>query len=305
MLLVARCLAWLPLWLLQTLGAAGGWLAYGLSGSYRRKLQANLIQAQTQDPALQTVSFGQAARGAGRFATELLWVWFRPRHQVQKAVVCGDLAVLEAAEQSGKGILFLTPHLGCFEITARFYASRKPITVLFKPPKQPALAGLLQAARGGKNLFTAPANLGGVKQMLKALRRGEAVGLLPDQVPSGGEGQWAPFYGRDAYTMTLPLGLAQSTGAVVVLAVGQRLPMGAGYRLHLRELKEMPTPEQVNLSMQHLIRLCPEQYLWGYNRYKQPDNAPSPTRDSDAWAGRPFWVVVVNADCSLPHLGSA
>jgi Kdo2-lipid IVA lauroyltransferase/acyltransferase len=263
----------LPLAWLHALGRLGGRLAYRFSAGYRRRLQAHLIQAQTHDPQLNTVSFSAAAQAAGEFASELPWVWFRRRSEVVSAIVCSDVKVLDQAEASGRGIVFLTPHLGCFEATAMFYASRRPITVLFKPPKQAALARTLEVARGGENLFTAPATFGGVRQMLKALRKGQAVGLLPDQVPSEGEGQWTEFYGRAAYTMGLPLKLVQSSGAVVVLAVGERLDRGRGWRLHLQEMTEQPTPAAVNLAMQHLIRKCPEQYLWAYNRYKRPAHA--------------------------------
>jgi Kdo2-lipid IVA lauroyltransferase/acyltransferase len=273
LVVILRLVSWLPLAWVHALGRLGGRLAYRFAASYRQRLQAYLIQAQTHDPQLNTVSFASAAAAAGEFASELPWVWFRRRSEVVKAIVCDDVEVLDQAEATGRGIVFLTPHLGCFEATAMFYASRRPITVLFKPPKQAALARTLEVARGGENLFTAPATFGGVRQMLKALRKGQAVGLLPDQVPSEGEGQWAEFYGRAAYTMGLPLKLVQASGAVVVLAVGERLGRGRGWRLHLQEMTDEPTPAAVNLAMQRLIRKCPEQYLWAYNRYKRPANA--------------------------------
>ena len=95
----------------------------------------------------------------------------------------------------------LTPHLGCFEICAQAYAERLaqygPITVLYRPAKQPWLREVMEAtARGARALATAPASLAGVRQMIRALRRGETVGLLPDQVPPSGQGVWAPFFGQ-------------------------------------------------------------------------------------------------------------
>jgi KDO2-lipid IV(A) lauroyltransferase len=118
--------------------------------------------------------------------------------------------------------------------------------------------------------------LGGVRLMIKALRQGHAVGLLPDQVPPQGMGLWTPFFGRDAYTMTLGARLAQQTGATVLLAWSERLSWGRGYALHFREMTS-PLSEhldtavaQINQEMERLIRECPQQYLWGYARYKQP-----------------------------------
>jgi KDO2-lipid IV(A) lauroyltransferase len=105
------------------------------------------------------------------------------------------------------------------------------------------------------------------------------VGLLPDQVPPEGLGVWAPFFGRPAYTMTLAARLQQQTGAQLLVLWGERLPRGAGYRIHVSDGPALPAAgasgEQVaatavNAAMEALIRLCPEQYLWGYHRYKQP-----------------------------------
>ena len=115
--------------------------------------------------------------------------------------------------------------------------------------------------------------------MLRALRRGEAVGLLPDQVPPDGLGVWAPFFGRPAYTMTLAARLVQQTHAVPLIAWGERLPGGDGYVVHVSAFDE-PLPADaaaqaesaaaVNRAMERLIRQRPQQYLWGYHRYKSP-----------------------------------
>ena len=102
------------------------------------------------------------------------------------------------------------------------------------------------------------------------------MGLLPDQVPPEGMGQWAPFFGKSAYTMTLAARLALQTGAGVVLIWGERLSFGRGYRLHTRSLghdlsSDLDTAVvQINQAMEETIRQAPHQYLWGYARYKQP-----------------------------------
>ncbi len=190
-------------------------------------------------------------------------------------------ACVERAYAAGRGVVFLTPHLGCFEISAQGLASRYagrygPLTVLYRPARQPWLAKLMQAARDRPGLKTAPTSLAGVRQMIRSLRNGHAVGLLPDQVPPDGMGTWAPFFGRDAYTMTLSARLAQQTGATVLLLWGERLPWGRGFRLHFRELLQPLADEldravvQINQEMERLIRECPQQYLWGYARYKHP-----------------------------------
>ena len=151
--------------------------------------------------------------------------------------------------------------------------------MLYRPARKAWLRDLVDTARGRARLATAPTTLAGVKQMLKALKAGQAVGLLPDQVPPQGLGEWAPFFGRAAYTMTLPARLAQQTGARILLAWGERLAWGRGYRIHLRPLPGALAKEpaaaaaQVNALMEELIRECPAQYLWGYARYKAPGEA--------------------------------
>jgi len=191
-----------------------------------------------------------------------------------------DSAVVQAYD-SGQGVLFLTPHLGCFEITAqalarRFAADHGDLTVLYRPARHAALGRLMETARNRPGLAAVPTTLAGVRQMIKALRSGRAVGLLPDQVPPQDMGQWVPFFGKPAYTMTLAARLALQTGARVVLIWGERLPWGRGYRLHASTLgHELATDldiavVQINQAMERLVLQRPGQYLWGYARYKAP-----------------------------------
>jgi KDO2-lipid IV(A) lauroyltransferase len=117
-----------------------------------------------------------------------------------------------------------------------------------------------------------------VRRLLKALRAGEAVGLLPDQVPGVGEGAWAPFFGRPAFTMTLVGRLQKATDCVVLLAFAQRLPRGEGFVLTVEPLEaDLAAPDGatlLNAAIESVVRRCPEQYLWSYNRYKAPRRAP-------------------------------
>lgn len=273
---VFRWLARLPLWLLQGLGWWLGWVAFLFSPTYRRRFRENIAQAGYRLTAL-----SGAIGAAGRMVGELPRLWLgAPTHHEWENDACVDRAYA-----AGRGVIFLTPHLGCFEVAAQAVAARYaprcgPLTVLYRPARQAWLAKLMLAARNHPGLVTAPTSLAGVRQMIRSLRKGHAVGLLPDQVPPDGMGAWAPFFGRPAYTMTLSARLAQQTGAAVVLAWGERLRWGRGFRLHFRELHTPLSPDldtavaQVNREMERLIRECPSQYLWGYARYKQPKGAP-------------------------------
>lgn len=281
LLLLFRFLAHWPLPVLHALGWCLGWLAWLGSPTYRRRWAENTRRAG--------VSGGErwAAVGeAGKQVAELPRLWFG---SVVPTRWLGGEHVEQTLARS-HGVLVLTPHLGCFEVVARAYAERfglgeqaKPMTALYRPPRQAAWRAVVEQARQRPGLLTAPTTLAGVKQLLQALKKGQTVGLLPDQVPPDGQGVWAPFFGEPAYTMTLSGRLAQVAGTEVLLLWGERLSWGRGYVVHVQPWSAlMPEPvdadpvraaTQVNQIMEKLVGQCPRQYLWGYARYKSPRQA--------------------------------
>ena len=267
-----------PLVIAHAVGWVCGWGVFAVSRVYRTRFLANARQA-----GFGWSQWSGAVGAAGMLVAELPRLWFGKSPAVQWE----GSQHIDAALALGRGIIFLTPHLGCFEITAQAYARRyatfdtgrqagQAMTVLFRPPRKAWLHALVTSARARPGLATAPTTLGGVKQIIKALKRGEAVGLLPDQVPPLGLGVWATFFAAPAYTMTLPARLAQQTGAAVLMAWGERLAWGRGYCVHVRPLRVAPPGDAalaaaaVNVALEDLVRVCPQQYLWGYARYKSP-----------------------------------
>jgi KDO2-lipid IV(A) lauroyltransferase len=285
LIFVFRLLARASLATLHRLGALLGWLTWLASPTYRRHLRENMALALGAYSARRVRN--AAIANAGRTSLELPRLWLHPLEETVRLVrEVRGWDYVEAAQAAGKGILFLTPHLGCFEVTAQYYSHRAPISVLYRPPKQAWLQTMIEEGRARPQLYLAPADLSGVRTLIKALRRGEAVGMLPDQAPRRGEGRWIDFFGRPAYTMTLAGKLSES-GAAVVLAWGERLPDGAGFRLHFMP-PEHPVEGSVeeraaciSREMERLILKCPEQYLWGYNRYKQR-RGTEPAPDSES-----------------------
>jgi Kdo2-lipid IVA lauroyltransferase/acyltransferase len=262
---------------LHALGAVLGRLVYWLSPTYRRHLRANLAQA-----GLGSSLRGRVAAETGKQMLELARIWMRP---VEEAIPLVAEVVgwehVEAAQQAGKGIVFLTPHLGCFEITAQYLSYFGDITVLYRPPRLAAAQELILAGRKREHLHLAPADLSGVRSLIKALKKGAMVGMLPDQAPKTGEGVWLKFFGRYAYTMTLAARLTE-TGAASLLTWGERLPGGRGYRVHFLPPRQplagstVDRAQQINFEIEALIRECPAQYLWGYNRYKRVGGVEPP-----------------------------
>ncbi|TFW30102.1 lysophospholipid acyltransferase family protein [Massilia horti] len=282
LVLLFRFLSVFPLPMLHALGAALGWLVYLSSPSYRRRLAANLELA----------GYGryrrQAIAEAGKAIIELAFVWCANPARVARHASVENWDLVQARLDAGKGIVFLTPHLGCFEMTAQQIALRTALTVMYRPPRKSALKPLVEGARARHNLHLAPANLAGVRILAKTLKGGQPIGLLPDQVPQEGEGVWAAFFGRAAYTMTLPAKLAQLGKADILLVYAERRPRGQGYVVRFvpfeGDLSGTPAEqaEAINRAMEQLIARCPAQYFWSYNRYKRPPGVPLPSSEAVA-----------------------
>ena len=280
MILLFRLLSRLPLAWLHALGALLGWLAWLLSPTYRRHMQENMVLALGDETARRVRP--AAIAEAGKALLELPKIWLHPlADTAARMISTTGWELVEAAWREGRGIVFLTPHLGCFEITAQYYSTHAPVTVLYRPPRQAWLQTMIEEGRARKQLHLAAADLSGVRTLLKALKRGEAVGMLPDQAPKVGEGRWLDFFGKPAYTMTLAARLTES-GAAVILVWAERLPRGGGYHFHMQGPTQAITgtteerAQQINHEIERLILQCPEQYLWGYNRYKRPAGAEAP-----------------------------
>lgn len=272
---LVRCLKLLrffPLPVIHGLGVVVGFINYLFNTDHRAHAKRNLKQSglTSSQAAFEKMLFKTTLENS-KGAFETFAIWFKSQSELLHWVknVDGWQAV-ESAVKSGKGLIFLTPHLGCFEITSLYYGAHYPMAVLYRQPRQAWLMPLITAGRQRGKVTLAPANSQGVKQLLQALKRGEAVGILPDQAPLEGEGEWAPFFGRAAYTMTLASKLAQRTGAHVFMAFGERLSWGRGYNIHIRPIETggINTPALLNAEIESTIRQCPEQYLWMYDRYK-------------------------------------
>ena len=280
MFLVRWISGW-PLRLLHAVGGLLGWLVWLLSPTYRRRLRTNADLAGVPASARR-----RSIAESGRLVAETPWLWLRASNDdLVRKVTWRNPEALEAAIAERRPLVILTPHMGSFEVMARAYTARfghvQPVTVLYRPARQRALREFQEQARKRPTMPTAPANLAGVRQMLRALKRRESVGLLPDQVPPDGQGVWAPFFGQPAYTMTLGTRLAQQTGAHCTVLRCERLPRGAGWVIHSSELvrplpagtdaaSQLEAATIINESMEQVILNDPGQYLWGYNRYKPP-----------------------------------
>jgi KDO2-lipid IV(A) lauroyltransferase len=220
----------------------------------------------------------------GRTATELCWLWTRAAASVNARirVVEGEALFLDAIA-AGKGVLIAAPHLGAWEALNLYLSRTAPVAILYRPPRQAWVEVLINRCRGRFGAEPVRAEAAGVRTLLKRLKDGGVVGILPDQLPKVGEGEFAPFFGHSALTMSLFPKLAQRTGARVLFAWAERLPAGAGFAVRFCDRGLIHDTTALNSAIESLARQAPEQYQWTYKRFgMQADGAPSPYRESAA-----------------------
>ncbi|NII10819.1 lipid A biosynthesis acyltransferase [Oleiagrimonas sp. C23AA] len=286
--LFLRVAALLPLRALHAVGAGIGSLMWRLKTRSAHYASVNLAIARPElEAAARSVLTRQALRQAGRSAAEIVKVWGIGAHRalgLVKEVRGGEL--FEAALASDKGVIIAAPHLGCWELLNYWLCSRTEMAILYRPPHIQALEALLRKVRAGLAPEQVRAEGAGVRTLFKRLASGGTVGILPDQKPRQGEGQFAPFFGRDALTMVLLPRLAARTGATVLYAFAERLPRGEGFRIHI-----LPAPEGVdaadtqlackalNQGVEQCVHRAFSQYQWHYKRFSvQPPGVPNPYR---------------------------
>jgi Kdo2-lipid IVA lauroyltransferase/acyltransferase len=282
-----RLLSRLPLAANHVLGAMLGRMVYLLSPRYRGRVLENLTHSGLcADPADVRRFAHENAAEIGKGATELAWALFRSDEAVARVRARHGWEDVERLRMGNRPVIFVTPHLGSYDVAGRYLWKELPILAMYRPHKIAWIDRLLRegrnrgAAPDGSNV--APASMAGVRMVLKHLRRGGCTVLLPDQVPGLGEGEWVDFFGRPAYTMTLLGRLQEATGAAIVFCYAERLADGGGFDMHFLPLEQPLPPDRraaariVNERVERLVRACPAQYLWGYNRYKHPAGAPPP-----------------------------
>lgn len=273
--LLLKPLVYLPLRLLHGLGVCVGNILFYCMPQAKKRVIANISQSQLIKNSKEVNEIARESfveLGKAIFETPVIW----QKNESDLLPLVHKIhgwETIKDALQLGKGIIFLTPHLGCFEITSIYYGNRHPITVLYRPPKLKWLENIILKGRKRTGVTLAEANASGVRKLMQALKRNEAIGILPDQIPAAGEGEWADFFGKPAYTMTLASKLAEKTGATVIMAFGERLAYGAGFDIHITRLDSIETPTLLNHAIEQQIAQNPAQYLWLYDRYKQRRHA--------------------------------
>ncbi|WP_266157829.1 lipid A biosynthesis acyltransferase [Dyella silvatica] len=282
--LLLRLLGLLPL---RALHGFGGWLGRISLWRGARMVAHTRVNLGIARPGLAAAAEQALLREvmieSGKSVTEIAKIWGGGAEQALHLIrdVRGE-ALFDTALAAGKGVIIAAPHLGCWELLNYWLCRKTPMAILYRPPRIAAVEGLLRKARGALAPEQVRAEGAGVRTLYKRLASGGTVGILPDQKPRSGEGQLAPFFGRDAETMVLLPRLAARTGATVLFAFAERLPRGEGFRVHL-----LPAPDglaevdlqtacaALNQGVEACVTQAFTQYQWHYKRYTRSDR-PSP-----------------------------
>ncbi|MFY0990004.1 lysophospholipid acyltransferase family protein [Halomonas sp. C05BenzN] len=207
---------------------------------------------------------------------ELGFAWMaRPERVAASILEVNGRELLDEARAEGRGVIVLAPHFGNWEVLNFWLSRHFPFTAMYEPPKLAELDAVTREGRERMGASLVPTNPRGVAALLKALKRGEAIGILPDQEPDWGSGVFAAFFGRPAYTATLLPKLVARTEARVVTGVARRLP-GRGFAIHflaaderVYSTDETVSATGVNACVEAAIALDPAQYQWEYKRYRK------------------------------------
>jgi KDO2-lipid IV(A) lauroyltransferase len=271
---VLHLVARLPLSAAHRIGQLLGWAMLKVPNKQRRNALINIRACfPGMDEPAARVFLRRSLLEYGKTYLEIAYLWLQPAERVLGEIrEVRGLGLLK--RQDGRGVIVLSPHLGAWELAGLYLSSLGPTTTLYKP--QPVLDGLIARARARCGAVVVPITAQGIRQLLHALRRGELIGALPDQEPKADRGAvFAPFFGVPAYTMLLVSRMARKTGARVVFLIAERLPRGRGYRMHCLEAPEgidseadLVAATALNRGVEACIRICPEQYIWPYKRFR-------------------------------------
>ncbi len=202
-------------------------------------------------------------------------VWRKGNPWVSKKVVAvKGLDLFEQAIADDRGTILVIPHQGNWEVLGLWAGERKAMTSLYDPPRMIELETWIKTSREQSGATLVPTNVRGVAALIKALKRGEITGILPDQQPPPESGEFVPLLGVEVRTMTLIHKLLQRSGSQALMCTALRVP--GGWELHfvapaqdIYSTDEVTSLLALNKGVEDIIALAPEQYQWEYKRFRE------------------------------------
>ncbi len=264
-----------PAW---SAGGALGEVWYLLDRRHRRLALRNIAAAPypwSREPRrVARANF----RHLGRVLTEFAHLPALSREELVARFSFEGLDHLERAEAGGRGVLLLTGHLGNWELmAAACVAGGRPLSVVAKAMENPLSDAVINGIRTAAGLTVIP-HRGAALPVLRALRRGEAVGILLDQNALRREAVFVPFLGRPAATTYALAALVRRSGAPV-------LPVACWREGRNRHVIRIAPPLEIDLTddpardlltntarftaaLENMVSSRPDQWFWVHNRWK-------------------------------------
>jgi KDO2-lipid IV(A) lauroyltransferase len=280
----------LSLGLAQRLGKWGGKLAWILGTDARKVTETNIrlcFPGLSEEKQLELARASLMHTGMAVMEIPLMWEWPVEKCLEQVRETRGTELVNQALA-AGNGLILLAPHLGNWELAGLYFSTYHDMAALYSPPQIPEFEDYMVKVRGRLGSELVRGDRKGLSRLMGILREGGIVGILPDQSPRGKTNAYAPFFGIEVRTMTLPAKLLQKTGAAVLVTYAERLPDHRGFRIVVTEAEQDmadkdPTTAAtaLNQSVENVVRRIPEQYQWEYKRFRhQPGGRPNPYKHS-------------------------
>ena len=275
-----RLLAPLPLPVLRALGAGLGRLLYALA---RRRRHIALVNLRLCYPDWSDARLHDVARRSFVLFSQAFfdraWLWHAP-----PAVVRRRLRITGATQDLTRegAVVMFAPHFYGMDAggSAVMDQIERPACTIYSTQSNPAVDAWMRAGRLRFGQATLLSRQDGVKPIVRALREGKMLYLLPDMDLGPQESIFVPFFGIPTATVPSLPRFAKLGGARVVPVVTRLVPDGYEVRVH-PAWQSYPSDDvaadtaRMNAELQTWIDAMPEQYYWVHKRFKtRPPGEP-------------------------------
>ena len=279
---LAELISYLPLSVLRLLGLGMGIISASLN---TRAIKVSRINLRLAHPTMSEEEVEQISRlrmrQLGKLSLETPKMWRKGSQWLDSKIVdIEGIEYLNDALSDNKGTIAIAPHFGNWEVVGQWLSQKAPMTSLYKPPKDPLIEKWVKDSRETSGATLVPTNVRGVAAVMKALKRGELTGILPDQQPPLDSGAFSPYFGIPALTMTLIHNLIQRTDCRAIVCLAELVP--GGWKLIFRPVSvDLYSTDQdihlaaLNREIESVAMLAPDQYQWEYKRFREQPNGDS------------------------------
>ena len=276
-----RLLAFLPFRFQLNLGKALGKVIQLASGSRQRIVDINLANCFPEfSEAKREAIKSRCYKNIGISLLEMSMCWWWSADKLKPLVEIRGQEHINAALESGRGVILLTGHFTSLEIGARLLALFMPIQVMYRKQKNHLFDSYLYARRN--SYFVNTISRKNTRQLIKGIKNQIPTWYAPDQNFRKERNVFAPFLGVETATITASSRLAQSSGGVMLPFYPERKRDGSGYILWIEApLENFPSGDDlqdataINASIEKFVREHPGHYMWIHQRFKtRPPGQP-------------------------------